>query len=86
MQPSMPLYPLFRKNPEMTDAKPELVGYAFESVDFEPVRGYGGKPIDVLVAMDTEGKFLEVRLINHRETDFSIRSRNGQAGPICQTV
>jgi NosR/NirI family nitrous oxide reductase transcriptional regulator len=77
MQPSMPLYPLFRKNPEMADAKPELVGYAFESVDFEPVRGYGGNPIDVLVAVDTEGKFLEVRLINHREPIF--RSEAGTA-------
>ena len=77
MQPNMPLYPLFSKNPALADGKPELKGYVFESVDFEPVRGYGGKPIDVLVAMDTEGKFLEVRLINHREPIF--RSEVGTA-------
>ena len=59
MQTGMPLYPVFSKNPQMPDAKPELKGYVFESVDFEPVRGYGGKPINILVAMDTEGRFIE---------------------------
>jgi len=29
--------------------KPVLIAYAFETIDFEPVRGYGGKPINVLV-------------------------------------
>lgn len=77
MQSGMPLYPLFQKSSEMPDAKPELKGYAFESVDFEPVRGYGGKPINILVAIDTEGRFLETRLISHREPIF--RSEAGIA-------
>ncbi|NBY33942.1 MAG: hypothetical protein EBQ68_08035, partial [Betaproteobacteria bacterium] len=77
MQTGMPLYPLFSKSPQMPDAKPELKGYVFESVDFEPVRGYGGKPINILVAMDTEGRFLETRLISHREPIF--RSEAGIA-------
>ena len=59
IQPNMPLWPLFVKNPAEPDAKPELVAYVFETVDFEPVRGYGGKPINVLVAMDLQGNFLE---------------------------
>ena len=70
MQTGMPLYPLFSKSLQMPDAKPELKGYVFESVDFEPVRGYGGKPINILVAMDTEGRFMESRLISHREPIF----------------
>jgi transcriptional regulator of nitric oxide reductase len=70
MQTGMPLYPLFIKNPAMPDAKPELKGYVFESVDFEPVRGYGGKPINILVAMDVDGRFMEARLISHREPIF----------------
>ncbi|NQW67539.1 MAG: 4Fe-4S binding protein [Burkholderiales bacterium] len=70
MQPGMPLYPLFIKNPELPDAKPEHKGYVFESVDFEPVRGYGGKPINILVAMDTEGRFIKALLISHREPIF----------------
>jgi transcriptional regulator of nitric oxide reductase len=77
MQSGMPLYPLFNKSTVMPDAKPELKGYVFESVDFEPVRGYGGKPINILVAIDTEGRFLETRLISHREPIF--RSETGIA-------
>ena len=92
IQPGMPLWPLFAKNPPAVEApvdpaaspapatqavastpaaqaattpaptdtaatKPILMGYAFETVDFEPVRGYGGKPINVLVVMDLQGKF-----------------------------
>jgi transcriptional regulator of nitric oxide reductase len=49
IQPNMPLWPLFVKNPAEPEAKPELKAYVFETIDFEPVRGYGGKPIDVMV-------------------------------------
>ena len=77
MQPGMPLYPLFIKNTELPQAKPEHKGYVFESVDFEPVRGYGGKPINILVAMDTEGRFIKALLISHREPIF--RSEAGIA-------
>jgi NosR/NirI family transcriptional regulator, nitrous oxide reductase regulator len=50
--------------------KPILMGYAFETVDFEPVRGYGGKPINVLVVMDLQGKFLASKLLDHKEPLF----------------
>ena len=78
IQPGMPLWPMFAKNPpaveapESTDtaAKPILMGYAFETVDFEPVRGYGGKPINVLVVMDLQGKFLASKLLDHKEPLF----------------
>ena len=77
IQPNMPLWPLFVKNPAEPDAKPELVAYVFETVDFEPVRGYGGKPINVLVAMDLQGNFLESKLLDHKEPIF--RSEAGFA-------
>ena len=69
VQPDMPVYPLFLKNP--AGGKPELKGYAFESLDFEPVRGYSGKPIDVLVAMDLTGSFIDLRLVDHKEPFFN---------------
>ena len=50
--------------------KPALLAYAFETVDFEPVRGYGGKPINVLVVMDLQGKFLASKLLDHKEPLF----------------
>lgn len=77
INPSVPVWPLFSRDPVAEDQKPRLVGYAFESIDFEPVRGYGGKPINILVAIDTEGKFLLSRLIDHREPLF--RSEAGIA-------
>jgi transcriptional regulator of nitric oxide reductase len=69
VQADMPVYPLFAKNP--AGGKPELKGYAFESLDFEPVRGYSGKPIDLLVAMDLSGSFIDLRLIDHKEPFFN---------------
>ena len=77
IQPNMPLWPLFEKSPENPDAKPVLKAYVFETVDFEPVRGYGGKPINVMVVMDPEGNFLESKLLDHKEPLF--RSEAGIA-------
>ncbi len=89
IQPGMPLWPLFAKNPPAAEttpgadpanadvapaapvsSKPVLLAYAFETVDFEPVRGYGGKPINVLVVMDLKGQFLESKLLDHKEPLF----------------
>ena len=77
INPSVPVWPLFARGTADTNEKPQLTGYAFESVDFEPVRGYGGKPINILVAIDTEGNFLLSRLLEHREPLF--RSEEGIA-------
>ena len=70
IQTDVPAYPLFLKNPAAPSAKPELAGYAFETIDLEPVRGYSGKPIDVLVVMDTTGVYRDIRLIDHKEPFF----------------
>lgn len=77
LNPNVPVWPLFVQSPADINAKPVLFGYAFESVDFEPVRGYGGKPINILVAIDTQGNFLASKLISHREPLF--RSEAGIA-------
>jgi NosR/NirI family transcriptional regulator, nitrous oxide reductase regulator len=53
-----------------TAGKPVLMGYAFESVDIAPVPGYSGKVINMLIAIDTKGKFLDVRLLTHQEPLF----------------
>lgn len=63
----LPVWPLFAKQ----EAKLELRGYVFESVDFAPVRGYAAKPLNLLVAIDPAGKFLDVRLIRHAEPFFT---------------
>ncbi len=80
VQPDMPVYPLFAKNVASADGKPKLIGYAFESLDFEAVRGYSGKPIDLLVAMDLMGAFIDIRLIEHKEPFFNNPTGTGKLG------
>lgn len=77
INPSVPVWPLFARDAASASEKPRLIGYAFESIDFEPVRGYGGKPINILVAITTDGHFLLSKLIDHREPLF--RSEEGIA-------
>ena len=70
---NLPVWPIFRRGGDA----PVLQAYAFETIDIEPVSGYGGKPINVLVVMDTNGAFLQVRLLSHTEPIF--RSDKGMA-------
>ena len=66
----LPAYPLFTQNKVNPSAKPDLTGYAFETIDLEPVRGYSGKPINLLVVMDAAGVYRDVRLVEHKEPFF----------------
>ncbi|THD71735.1 4Fe-4S binding protein [Thalassobius vesicularis] len=45
-------------------------GYVFETEPLAPLPGFSGAPINMLVVLDTEGKFLDVRLIDHNEPIF----------------
>jgi NosR/NirI family transcriptional regulator, nitrous oxide reductase regulator len=62
----LPVWPIFKKDA----ATLTLVGWVFESIDLEPIRGYSGKPINLLVFMDQKGSFLDVRLREHKEPLF----------------
>ena len=68
--PDMRAYPVFTPAEETPDGKPKLVGYAFETVDFTGTRGYSGKPINLFVFMDLEGRFLKIQLLEHTEPLF----------------
>ncbi|MFL6718728.1 MAG: 4Fe-4S binding protein [Burkholderiaceae bacterium] len=63
---TLPVWPLLRQNATAT----ELAGYAFESIDFAPVPGFAGVPINLLVAIDPRGQFLDVRVVSHHEPVF----------------
>lgn len=71
--PGLPLWPVYVRDAD--GHKPALAGYVFESVDFEPARGFSGKPINLLVAINPQGGFLDVQLIDHKEPLF--RSEKG---------
>lgn len=45
-------------------------GYVFETEPLAPLPGFSGAPVNVLVVLDLEGRFLDVRLIEHNEPIF----------------
>jgi NosR/NirI family transcriptional regulator, nitrous oxide reductase regulator len=65
----LPIWPIFKQSgpPSFTT---DLVGYAFESVDLAPIPGFAGVPINLLVAVDPAGAFLDVRLVSQHEPVF----------------
>jgi polyferredoxin len=69
-QADMPAWPLFAANGAQADTKPELKAYGFETNDFASVRGYSGKPINMLVVLDLRGRFLDMQILDHREPIF----------------
>lgn len=62
----IPVWPVFRQNATTT----EVVGYLFESIDFAVVPGFSGVPVNLLVALDANGTFLDVQVISHHEPVF----------------
>lgn len=45
-------------------------GYVFETALMAPLPGFSGAPINMLVLLDLEGRFIDVRLIAHNEPIF----------------
>ncbi|MBR9872592.1 MAG: regulatory protein NosR [Gammaproteobacteria bacterium] len=45
----------------------ELVGYAYQTLDFVQTPAYSGKPINAMVVLDTEGEIAGARVIHHDE-------------------
>lgn len=46
------------------------VGYVFETEPMAPLPGFSGAPMNMLVVLDLEGRFLDVQLISHNEPIF----------------
>jgi NosR/NirI family nitrous oxide reductase transcriptional regulator len=65
-QADIPVWPLFKQNATAT----ELVGYVFESIDLAPIPGFAGVPINLLVAIDPKGSFLDVAVLSQHEPVF----------------
>jgi NosR/NirI family nitrous oxide reductase transcriptional regulator len=65
-QADLPVWPLFKQNATAT----ALVGYVFESVDLAPIPGFSGVPVNLLVAIDAQGSFLDVAVLSHHEPVF----------------
>lgn len=63
---ALPVWPVFKQNATSN----ELVGYLFESIDFAPVPGFSGVPMNLLVALDPKGNFFDVQVLSHHEPVF----------------
>lgn len=63
---TIPVWPLFQQNA----TENSLVGYVFESIDMAPIPGFSGVPINLLIALDPKGNFLDVRVISQHEPVF----------------
>ncbi len=55
---------------ELENSGGSLAGYVFETGEMAPLPGFAGVPINLFVAVDLEGRFIDVRLINHHEPIF----------------
>lgn len=62
----VPAWPIFKQNATAT----ELVGYVFESIDLAPIPGFAGVPVNLLVAIDPKGSFLDVAVLSQHEPVF----------------
>jgi NosR/NirI family nitrous oxide reductase transcriptional regulator len=60
--PDYPVYPVYQLQ--------ELIGYAYESREISPLQGFAGKPISMLIGLDSRGRFTGIRILNHHEPVF----------------
>jgi len=58
--------------PLHTELEPESepLGWAFESIDLAPIPGFEGTPMNLLIAIDNKGNFMDVALLRQHEPVF----------------
>jgi len=58
--------------PIISELKPDAgpVGYVFESIDLAPLPGFEGTPMNLLVEIDSNGKFIDVEVLSQHEPVF----------------
>src|SRR5690606_40196929 len=52
---------------EAYDSQDTLLGYVMLSTDITDTPAYSGKPVVTLIGMDTEGRFVGVKVLKHSE-------------------
>ena len=62
----LPVWPIYRQ--ELTSTT--IAAYAFESQDFAAIPGFSGTPFNLLIALDPNGQFMDVRVLSHHEPVF----------------
>lgn len=62
----LPIWPVFNE----LEPDAGAVGYLFETIDFAPLPGFEGTPINLLVWMDRSGAFVSVAVVRQHEPVF----------------
>ena len=62
----LPVWPIYAQDLTSTT----IVAYAFESIDFAAIPGFSGTPFNLLVALDKNGTFMNVRVLSQHEPVF----------------
>ena len=62
----LPVWPIYKQDATSTP----IIAYAFESLDFAPIPGFSGTPMNLLVLLDRDGGFMDVRVLSHHEPVF----------------
>ncbi|CUH77354.1 4Fe-4S binding protein [Tropicibacter naphthalenivorans] len=55
---------------ELLNSGDAHAGYVFQTEPMAPLPGFSGAPINMLVVLDLEGRFLDVQLVDHNEPIF----------------
>ncbi len=63
---TLPVWPIFKQSYNGD----EMIAYAFESMDFEPIPGFSGTPVNLLITVKPSGEFLDVRVLTQHEPVF----------------
>ncbi len=63
--PELPVWVIFKEGPV-----PTAIGYVFESIDFAQIPGFAGSPMNLLVAIDTNGELFDVQILSQHEPVF----------------
>ena len=53
--PDFPVYPVYQLQ--------ELLGYAYETADHSRLQGFAGKPISMLIGLDSKGRFTGIKVL-----------------------
>ena len=62
----LPIWPIMKQQA----GSYEVLAYAFESIDFAAIPGFGGTPPNLLIALKPDGTFLDARILSHHEPVF----------------
>jgi NosR/NirI family transcriptional regulator, nitrous oxide reductase regulator len=62
----LPVWPIFKQDLTSTT----IAAYAFESQDFAAIPGFSGTPFNLLIALDPNGQFMDVRVLSQHEPVF----------------